>query len=176
MNSKDADMIEADAMAPQPQPQPLGLSADFNGDVRNFLSMARQLIDQGKPSQALQAVMMAMRIQGGDEAVFQTLSRARELYRNKVQVSAAADELSALFAQCAIVEASPSQFESSQHPMVGQSIEPHVDGTSILAETGRKQVVLDSFSDGSSFVCFQCGGVVSNHRKEEHYAFWCCKN
>lgn len=62
MNSKDADMIEADAMAPQPQPQPLGLSADFNGDVRNFLSMARQLIDQGKPSQALQAVTFSFLI------------------------------------------------------------------------------------------------------------------
>lgn len=60
MNSKDADMIEADAMAPQPQP--LGLSADFNGDVRNFLSMARQLIDQGKPSQALQAVIFSLLI------------------------------------------------------------------------------------------------------------------
>lgn len=60
MNSKDADMIEADAMAPQPQP--LGLSADFNGDVRNFLSMARQLIDQGKPSQALQAVTFSFLI------------------------------------------------------------------------------------------------------------------
>lgn len=66
MNSKDANMIEADAMAlppqPQPQPQQLGLSADFNGDVRNFLSMARQLIDQGKPSQALQAVIFSLLI------------------------------------------------------------------------------------------------------------------
>ncbi|CAI9757910.1 unnamed protein product [Fraxinus pennsylvanica] len=166
MNGTDADIIEADAIAPPPQPHPLGLSADFKGDVRNFLSMARQLIDQGKPSQALQAVVMAMRIRGGDGAVFQTFSRARELYRNKVQDSAAADELSALFAECAIVEALPPQFESCQHPMVGQSIEPHVDGTSILAETGRKQVVLDAFSDGSSFVCLQCGGLVSNHCKE----------
>ncbi|KAL2520917.1 hypothetical protein Fot_24840 [Forsythia ovata] len=173
MNSTDADMIEAEATAPQQQ---LGLSPDLNGDVRNFLSMARQLIDQGKPSQALQAVVMAMRIQGGDGAVFQTLSRAQELYRNKFQVSTAADELASLFAECAIAEASPSQSEPSQHPMVGQSIESHVDGTSILAETGRKQVVLDAFSDGSSFVCLQCGGLVSNHRREEHYAFWCCKN
>jgi len=44
---------------------------------------------------------------------------------------------------------------------------------SILAESGREQVVIDASSDGSSFVCQQCGGVVSNLRRDEHMSFWC---
>ncbi|KAK4428900.1 hypothetical protein Salat_1189900 [Sesamum alatum] len=176
MNCGDTDMMEAEAAAPSPAPpQAVGVGSDPN-DVRNLLAMARQLVDQGKPSQALQAVVMAMKIQGGDEAVSQALSRARELYINKVQASAAADQLASLFAECAIAEAIPSQPQLSQHKMDDHSTEPDPQGTSILAETGRKQVVLDAFSDGSSFVCLQCGGLVSNHRKEEHFAFWCCES
>ncbi|XP_011069735.1 uncharacterized protein LOC105155538 isoform X3 [Sesamum indicum] len=171
MNCGDTDMMEAEAAAP---PRAVGSGSDPN-DVRNLLLMARQLVDQGKPSQALQAVVMAMKLQGGDEAVSQALSRARELYINKLQASAAADQLASLFAECAIAEAIPSQPQLSQHRMDNHSTEPDPQGTSILAETGRKQVVLDAFSDGSSFVCLQCGGLVSNHRKEEHFAFWCCE-
>ena len=116
-----------------------------------------------------------MKTKGGDDAVFQTLNRASELYRNKLQASAAADELASLFAECAIAEALPLRTVQSEQYTVGPSIEPDAHGTSILAESGRKQIVLDAFSDGSSFVCLQCGGLVSNHRKEEHYAYWCCK-
>ncbi|CAI9763620.1 unnamed protein product [Fraxinus pennsylvanica] len=169
MTGMDADMMEMEANASVP------LNTDQTDVVRNLLTMARQLIDQNNPSQSLQAVVMAMRLQGGDEAVSQALNRARDLYRNKVQASAAADELASLFAECAIAEAMPPQSESSQHHVFAESIEPDVHGTSILAETGRKQIMLDAFSDGSSFICLQCGGLVSNHRKDEHYAFWCCK-
>jgi len=145
--------------------------------VGDFLTLARQLIDQGKPSQALQAVIMAMRTKGGDEAVFQSLHRARELYRNRLQENAAADQLACLFAECAIAEAQPLKIEPSVTitNVGGPSISPDAHGTSILAESGRMQVVLDAFSDGSSFICLQCGGLVSNHRKDEHYAYWCCQ-
>ncbi|KAL3514456.1 hypothetical protein ACH5RR_027173 [Cinchona calisaya] len=162
--------MEAESTA-APPPNP----TDQNDVVRSLLSMARQLIHQGNPSQALHAVVIAMRTKGGEEAVLQALNRARELYRNKIQESVAADELATLFAECAIAEATPSNSESSQHNMVDQSVDLNVHGTSILAQTGRKQIVLDAFSDGSSFVCLQCGGLVSNQRKEEHYTFWCCK-
>lgn len=115
---------------------------------------------------------MAMRTRGGDEAVFQSLHRARELYRNRLQQNTAVDQLSTLFAECAIAEVQPCKVEqSSLH--VGGSSDAH--GNSILAETGRMQIVLDAFSDGSSFICLQCGGLVSNHRKDEHYAYWCCQ-
>ncbi|KAL0432525.1 UNVERIFIED_CONTAM: hypothetical protein Slati_2586800 [Sesamum latifolium] len=187
MNSTDAEMIEAEAPA---LPQALGLNNGSGDLVGNLLAMARQLVDQGKPSQALHAfavltficatavttlVVMAMKIQGGDEAVAQALNRAWELYRNKIQASSAADELASLFAKCAIDEAMPSRTEPPPHNMDTLFSQPDAQANSILAETGRKQILLDAFSDGSSFICLQCGGLVSNHRKEEHCAFWCCK-
>ncbi|KAF5186471.1 Inactive leucine-rich repeat receptor-like serine/threonine-protein kinase [Thalictrum thalictroides] len=122
-------------------------------------------------------VVMAMKSDGGDEAVLQTLHRAREVYRNKLQANAAADELASLFAECAIAEAHPLKSEPSPfvtgRPSV--ALTPDVHGTSILAKSGREQIMLDAFSDGSSFICLKCGGLVSNHRKDEHLAYWCCQ-
>lgn len=186
MDSIDADMMEAEATAavavappvppPSPSPSLLHSGSDQDGAIRGMLTMARQLIDQGKPSQALQAVVTAMRTKGGELAVIQALNRAQELYRNKVQASVAADELASLFAECAIAEAIPTISQPSEHNTVDKPIEVDSHGTSILSETGRKQIMFDAFSDGSSFVCLQCGGLVSTHRKDEHYSFWCCKN
>ncbi|KAB1220173.1 hypothetical protein CJ030_MR3G016997 [Morella rubra] len=168
----DTEMTETETSATQ---QELPSNTGQNNAVRDLLTLARQLIDQGQPSQALQAVVMAMRAEGGDEAVFRSLNRARELYRSRLQENAAVDQLASLFAECAIAEAQPLKTEPLVNNVGVPSILPDAHGTSILAETGRMQVVLDAFSDGSSFICLQCGGLVSNHRKEEHYAYWCCQ-
>lgn len=123
----------------------------------------------------LEQVVVAMKSKGGDEAVFQSLHRARELYRSRLQANSAVDQLASLFAECAIAEAQPVVInEPSANNIASPSITPDAHGTSILAETGRMQVVLDAVSDGSSFICLKCGGLVSNHRKEEHFAYWCC--
>lgn len=119
-----------------------------------------------------------MRTIGGEAAAFQALTRAKELYRNKIQETTAADELTSLLAECAIAEALPAMSEppstsSNNSPAPPSVMESDTIGTSILAETGRKEVVMDAFSDGSSFVCQQCWGLVSNDRRDEHYAFWC---
>lgn len=169
----DSEMLEAEAEAPS---QPQASSSGQNDAVRDLLTLARQLITQGKPSQALQAVVVAMKSRGGDEAVFQSLHRARELYRNRLQENAAVDQLASLFAECAIAEAQPVMIEPPANSNISSplSATPDVHGTSILAESGRMQVVLDAVSDGSSFICLKCGGLVSNHRKDEHYAYWCC--
>ncbi|XP_021820176.1 uncharacterized protein LOC110761895 [Prunus avium] len=173
MDRTDTEMMEMETTANGQTELP---SDAGQGDVlRDFLALARQLLNQGKPSQALQAVVMAMRTRGGDEAVFESLHRARELYRNRLQESSAVDQLASLFAECAIAEAHPSKTEPAAGDEGGPSVGlgPDAQGTSILAESGRMQIVLDAFSDGSSFICLQCGGLVSNHRKEEHYAYWC---
>lgn len=173
MDRNDTEMMETETETSAAVQQELSFQNDVA--IRDFLTLARQLIDQGKPSQALQAVVMAMRTKGGDEAVFQSLHRARELYRSRMQGNAAVDQLACLFAECAIAEAQPLKIEPPVTNVGGPSISPDAHGTSILAETGRTQVVLDAFSDGSSFICLQCGGLVSNHRKDEHYAYWCCQ-
>ncbi|EHA8590246.1 hypothetical protein COCNU_scaffold016393G000020 [Cocos nucifera] len=114
-----------------------------------------------------------MRAEGGEQAVFQILNRARELYRNKMQANAAVDELASLFAECVIVEAQPVGSVPPQPRAAVPSTFLDANDTSILAMTGRKQIMLDAFADGSSFVCLQCGGLVSNLRKDEHLAYWC---
>ncbi|ERN12077.1 hypothetical protein AMTR_s00035p00214380 [Amborella trichopoda] len=147
-------------------------------NIRGLLASARQLIDQGKPSLALQAVVTAVKSNGGEVAVMQTLNRAREIYRNKVRESAAAEELASLFAECAISQAEPPLLRNNNNDTrmdaLGDVMQPA--GGSILAKSGRMQVVLDAFADGSSFICLQCGGLVSNLRREEHFAYWCCQN
>ncbi|XP_054819610.1 uncharacterized protein LOC129318718 [Prosopis cineraria] len=168
----DTDMIEAEKASPQEVA--VSSNSSQNDFIRDLLTLARQLIDQGKPSQALHAVVLAMKTKGGDEAVFQFLHRARELYRSKLRENAAIDQLASLFAECAIAGALPINIGTSANSISPPSISPDVHEASILAETGRMQVVLDAVSDGSSFICLKCGGLVSIHRKEEHYAHWCC--
>ncbi|KAI9199904.1 hypothetical protein LWI28_000212 [Acer negundo] len=169
MDRTDTEMMETETATATATPQ-----RDQGDSVRELLTLARQLINQGKPSQALQAVVMAMRSKGGEEAVFQSLHRARELYISRLQENTGVDQLAALFAECAIAEAQPLNVEPASCNIGNPSTAADADGTSILAESGRTQIVLDAFSDGSSFICLQCGGLVSNHRKDEHYAYWCC--
>lgn len=122
----------------------------------------------------LEQVVMATRAKSGDEAVFQFLQRARELYRARIQSNNAVDQLASLFAECAIAEAEPPSGEPLlDSTAVGQPTNPDAHRDSILAESGRVQIVVDAFADGSSFICLQCGGLVSIHRKDEHYAHWC---
>lgn len=171
MDSTDTQMTE---------PESSTVNTGLNDAVAELLALARQFINQGKPSQALQAVVIAMRTEGGDAAVFQALHRAREQYRNKIQANAAADQLASLFAECAIAEAQPAKADQSADSALSMNTEPSVatdshQGISILEETGRQQIMLDAFQDGQSYICLQCGGIVSSQRKEEHDMFWCCQ-
>lgn len=183
--SSDMDMMETDVSS----------SASVNArtaspydSVKSLLTIAREHIDQGRPEQALGAITVAMKQIGGEAAVIQTLQRARELYVQRVQTDSQADQLASLFAECAIAEAQPVSGElTSSLPAPNASAEavvqsrsdlplglsPDVNGKSILAESGRKQVVMDAFDDGSSFICLKCGGLVSVYRKDEHLAYWC---
>ncbi|ONK55041.1 uncharacterized protein A4U43_UnF8240 [Asparagus officinalis] len=180
-----SDAMETDAAIAGPSTagagDARGQQAQAFESAWSMLSTARQLIDQGKPSLALQAVMAAMKSRGGENAVFHTLQRARELYRNKIHENAAADELASLFAECAIAEA--QQPSNPNNPLVPQPPHPPdelldaaANDSSILAMSGRKQIMLDAFADGSSFICLNCGGIVSNFRKDEHLAYWCGKH
>lgn len=71
-----------------------------------------------------------MKTRGGDEAVFQALNRAGQQYRNKLQGTAAANELASLFAECAIAEAMPLNSVQFEQHMAGPSIVLDAHGTS----------------------------------------------
>ncbi|BBN06768.1 hypothetical protein MPTK1_3g23770 [Marchantia polymorpha subsp. ruderalis] len=154
--------------------------------IASLLAMARQRINEGNPSLALQAVVIALRASGGERAVLQAFSSAREIYRTERVAIDPVDELSALFADCGITDIHSINFSSNGGPHTAtpvpsmQDLDMMEGNTSripisapILAESGRLQVVMDASADGSSFVCLQCGGVVSNLRRDEHLQFWC---
>ncbi|KAI4967017.1 hypothetical protein ZWY2020_034450 [Hordeum vulgare] len=95
MDPSDVEMEPAEH-PPQPQPQqppPPQPQPAAAGDGWSMLSRARGLLQEGQPSLALQAVLLAIRSQGGEQALIQTLNRARDLYRQRSQPAPNADEL-----------------------------------------------------------------------------------
>jgi hypothetical protein len=122
--------------------------------------------------QNIMQILMAIRSQGGEQALMQTLNRARELYRQRAQPTPNVDELASFLARCAIAEAQ-SPHTNPQAPGSDPVMMLDSDESCILAECGRKQIILDAFSDGSSFICLKCGGLFSTSRKDEHLAYWC---
>ncbi|CAD6248019.1 unnamed protein product [Miscanthus lutarioriparius] len=118
-------------------------------------------------------VLLAIRSQGGEQALMQTMNRARELYAQRLQATPSVDELASLLAQCNIAEAQSTNTNPSQGPGSDPVDMLNSDETCILAESGRKQIILDAFADGSSFICLKCGGLFSTSRKDKHLAYWC---
>ncbi|RVW40470.1 hypothetical protein CK203_092323 [Vitis vinifera] len=112
-------------------------------------------------------VVMAMRTRGGDEAIFQSLHRARELYRNRLQANAAADQLACLFAECAIAEVEPCNAEPSPHDvMVAVSSVYNVEVLlAIIAKmsTMHTGVAKSDFAGYLVFLAALCSGGVLYH-------------
>ncbi|KAF7083713.1 hypothetical protein CFC21_087476 [Triticum aestivum] len=173
MDPSDVEMEPAEHPSqPQPQQPPPPPQPAAAGDGWSMLSRARGLLQEGQPSLALQALLLAIRSQGGEQALIQTLNRARDLYRQRSQPAPNIDELASLLAQCAIAEAqtsNPNPLAPGSDPVTTLNS----DEACILAECGRKQIILDAFNDGSSFICLKCGGLFSTSRKDEHLAYWC---
>ncbi|XP_024535966.1 uncharacterized protein LOC112348127 [Selaginella moellendorffii] len=172
-------------------------------EIVAILQRARRLISEGNPGLALQAVVTALRISAGEAEIVPALRRAHEEYLSQAKAAAVASDLSALFAEaCAIVEeasqkshnssdqaattstptlaptAAGMDFAMTENGSSSSSSQDHhshatPDLVPILAESGRMQVVVDASADGSSFVCRDCGGLVSSARRDEHFAFWC---
>ena len=42
-----------------------------------------------------------------------------------------------------------------------------------MQESGREGITDAALSDGSSYVCPRCGGVVSRSREQSHNEHWC---
>ncbi|GJP49066.1 hypothetical protein CLOM_g8333 [Closterium sp. NIES-68] len=77
-------------------PSPHGL------DVAGMLQLARQRVDEGQPSAALQLIITVLRAQGGEAAVLSALTRARAMHHDRQQLQQGADDITALLARCAI--------------------------------------------------------------------------
>ncbi|GBG73048.1 hypothetical protein CBR_g12766 [Chara braunii] len=168
----------------------------------SLLAFARQKIQEGQPTIALQAVVSALQAIGGEAEVFRALDRARCLYHQRngnmnlgPPPKDPLDELTNLFAHCALVEKANVFVGNGQGMMLNagadadgggvqerecEAMEAREDddvnmfgnSSPILAESGRLQVVRDASADNSSFTCSLCGGVLSSVRRDEH-RHWC---
>uniref|UniRef100_A0A0D9VCE9 C2HC zinc finger plants domain-containing protein n=1 Tax=Leersia perrieri TaxID=77586 RepID=A0A0D9VCE9_9ORYZ len=174
MDPSDVEMEAAEVEPTPQQPPPPPAVAAAGEEGWSLLSRARVLLEEGKPSLALQAILLAIRSQGGELALMQTLNRARELYRQRSQPSSpSVDDLASLLAQCAIAESQSTNTNPQHAPGSDPVMMLDSDEACILSESGRKQIILDAFADGSSFICLKCGGLFSTSRKDEHLAYWC---
>ncbi|GAQ89190.1 hypothetical protein KFL_004950090 [Klebsormidium nitens] len=88
-----------------------------------LLSLARERIGEGRPTAALEAIIAALRLTGGEAAVLQTLDRARQMHQSGAAPQGAADQLAALFAQCVLAESSRAAGPAEKN---GDTIVPDV--------------------------------------------------
>jgi len=73
-------------------------------DASALLALARERIGEGRPAAALEAIVAALRMRGGEAAVLQTLHRARIMHQTGSAPNGGADQLASLFAQCVLAE------------------------------------------------------------------------
>eukprot|EP00884_Botryococcus_braunii_P014999 jgi/Botrbrau1/234/Bobra.0022s0211.2 len=156
--------------------------------TNNALRGAYEKLSQGDPVAALQVVIAALKAQGSTDAAVDLLEKARDaLLAGRTSPHNVTDELNNLFSQInlqdtevedAIAESSSVRFQnytSAEMSSTGHSqLRPHTPAHApILEETGRGAIADAALSDGSSFVCSHCGGVVKKDREAIHYEYWC---
>jgi hypothetical protein len=119
--------------------------------VEKLLSITRDNLAEKNPHQALAALLHAVRLTRGEDAILDVLSQA------KAQAEAAIDRQ---VQQEAIEEAYRISALLLQQD-------------TILAESGDQCILRDAFEDGSSVLCAKCGGLVARVRWDSHSQLWC---
>mmetsp|Transcript_19275 Transcript_19275/g.53754 ORF Transcript_19275/g.53754 Transcript_19275/m.53754 type:complete len:222 (-) Transcript_19275:258-923(-) len=203
--------------------------------VQQLLLEGRARIQAGDVGGAVQCVMAAVEMVGGQESVLPTLSQALQRWRAGAVTASDLTDLSNLLSAVTINApdtAGPSLTQEvmrckptapptlhnhhhrphpksaplpvlppmntltvtplSQGASSGYAVHPHSEAMAvdeepanalqkqdqatvkpILAETGRQGITTCAVSDGSSYVCRRCGGVVPMLRQAQHEQFWC---
>mmetsp|Transcript_19274 Transcript_19274/g.53752 ORF Transcript_19274/g.53752 Transcript_19274/m.53752 type:complete len:180 (-) Transcript_19274:258-797(-) len=161
--------------------------------VQQLLLEGRARIQAGDVGGAVQCVMAAVEMVGGQESVLPTLSQALQRWRAGAVTASDLTDLSNLLSAVTINApdtAGPSLTQEGASS--GYAVHPHSEAMAvdeepanalqkqdqatvkpILAETGRQGITTCAVSDGSSYVCRRCGGVVPMLRQAQHEQFWC---
>ena len=118
--------------------------------VQMLLNISREKIAQGSGEEALAAVLHAVRLTRGEEAIMDVLGEAKRR--------------------------SEERYDAEVAKQVGVAREMCQDllrQETILMETGSEDILRQAFEDGSSVVCRKCGALVSVARWEAHRDVWC---
>ena len=129
--------------------------------VRQLLDKSRQKISSGKPTEALESVIEAIRLTRGEESIIQVLDEAK--------------------ARAVLTQNNLEKVENfvpkttNSYMTAKQASEDLVQQSSLLAEIGdgSEMLLQEAFEDGSSLICTRCGGLVARERWTAHCAFWC---
>lgn len=126
--------------------------------MRMLLDRSRASIASGDGEQALAALIHAISLNGGEEAVMQVLSEARSRASRELEERRMQDEAN-------------TNREVLEMAMV--ATERLMTESSLLSDRGDEELLRDAFEDGSSVICKFCGGLVKASRWESHREFWC---
>jgi predicted ArsR family transcriptional regulator len=119
--------------------------------VEMLLSITRSEIAENNPEQALSALLHAIRLTRGEDAIMQVLDEAKR--------------------RCA--EAIDQQVSRESVAQARRISELLMNEDTLLSERGDEEILKDAFEDGSSLVCRKCGGLVAKVRWDSHASTWC---
>ena len=124
--------------------------------VAGLLNQSRQSIASNQPNKALEYVIEAIRLTGGEEAIMKVLSQAKESQKTLLDNIAKQPSLS-----------SAEELQLATNKLISEP--------SLLSEMGDGSEVLlqQAFEDGSSIICKKCQGLVSRERWTKHVEIWC---
>jgi len=132
---------------------PLPPKADQEEDASNIaalLDFVRGKITEGDKTNALAALLHAVRLTQGEDKIVEVIEVAK---RN--------------------IAAMESHSEQEELEEARLALHHVLQGGSVLAEEGDAQILHDAFVDGSSVVCKKCSGLVARSRWDNHVEFWC---
>lgn len=118
--------------------------------VRTLLRLSETRVREGRGEEALAAVLHAVRLTRGEDAIMDVLDQAKQ--RAEARLEAEVDR------QIAVAREMCTELLQQE---------------SLLHELGDEDLLRQAFEDGSSVVCRQCGGLVSAARWEAHKTTWC---
>jgi len=115
-------------------------------EVAPLLIKVRLLLQQGKPSEALDLLMDVVRKTQGDKGVNEIMEKGKQQYHKLCDEEKENGE--------------GGQIQQEQHQ-------------SILELQGKGSIIEGAFNDNSSSICEDCHGLIANKRLESHKLLWC---
>ncbi|KAJ1425267.1 hypothetical protein B484DRAFT_451165 [Ochromonadaceae sp. CCMP2298] len=119
--------------------------------VEKLLTLSRDEIAGENPQQALAAVLHAVRLTQGEDAIIQVLNQAKSRAEAAIDQQVQQERLDEAYKISTLL----------------------LQQDTILSESGDQCILRDAFEDGSSVLCTNCGGLVARVRWESHSQLWC---
>ncbi len=155
-------------------------------DVAALLALARLHIDHGRPEEAMSCVVTALQATHGHEAAQEALHQQQQQERLSAFPHQSQREVVRR-----LMRFMELQLNQQRKGKEGITTVPDIIGRSenndgaqrdeivelanipIIVGQGKAQILTDAWSDGSSFICQACGGLVAVKRRHAHTSMWC---